>query len=333
MKQISLECETITPLFWGGADSRLVELRPPAFKGVLRFWWRAIRAFTAGYREKEAQIFGGGQGSKLKSAFTIRLDGQGLKDYTSTGKLPEHFCDVKGYKLNILEYLAYGTYDYKKGVGNIFNRHYIKPGYKFRLLIDLKGDMHCQDELLEALQVFFLFGALGAKSRNGFGNIALTDSNPSEYKPKLAALPDKNLLNKYLAQKEKPDFTAFSSHCKLFKTSKEYDSWHACLAALGTAYRECRLSLPLKERQYIGAPLIDQASRENIARLERHAKPYFLRVHRTNNKRYTGYILYLPSLYCTGLGGDAAGGSIDQQFAAACNKLNSGLARRLEVVI
>ncbi|WP_018084469.1 type III-B CRISPR module RAMP protein Cmr1 [Desulfurispora thermophila] len=332
MKQISLECETITPLFWGGADGRVVELRPPALKGILRFWWRAIRAFTAGYREKEAQIFGGGHGNKVKSAFTIRLDGQDVKNNSSLDKLPAHH-NVKGHKLNILEYLAYGTYDYKKGEGNIFNRPYIKPGYKFRLLIDLKGDMHCQDELLEALQVFFLFGALGARSRNGFGNIALTDSNPSEYKQKLMALPEKELIEKYLTQKEKPDFTAFSSHCKLFKTIKEYDTWDACLAALGFAYRECRLSLPLQERQYIGAPLIDQASKRNIARLERHAKPYFLRVHRTKNNRYTGYILYLPSLYCTGLSGNAAGESINQQFAGVCTKLNNELARRLEVVI
>ena len=31
-----------TPMFCGGANQREPELRLPSFKGVLRFWWRAL---------------------------------------------------------------------------------------------------------------------------------------------------------------------------------------------------------------------------------------------------------------------------------------------------
>ena len=31
-----------TPVFCGGAHRERAELRPPSFKGVLRFWWRAL---------------------------------------------------------------------------------------------------------------------------------------------------------------------------------------------------------------------------------------------------------------------------------------------------
>jgi len=34
----------ITPLFMAGADGKTPELRPPSFKGMMRFWWRAMRA-------------------------------------------------------------------------------------------------------------------------------------------------------------------------------------------------------------------------------------------------------------------------------------------------
>ena len=32
----------VTPIFCAGADQQLAELRIPSFKGVLRFWWRAL---------------------------------------------------------------------------------------------------------------------------------------------------------------------------------------------------------------------------------------------------------------------------------------------------
>jgi len=44
MYSVSFELETITPLFMAGADGITPELRPPSFKGMMRFWWRAMRA-------------------------------------------------------------------------------------------------------------------------------------------------------------------------------------------------------------------------------------------------------------------------------------------------
>jgi len=44
MYSVSFNLETITPLFMIGADGKTPELRPPAFKGMMRFWWSAMRA-------------------------------------------------------------------------------------------------------------------------------------------------------------------------------------------------------------------------------------------------------------------------------------------------
>jgi CRISPR-associated protein Cmr1 len=42
MEKITFECEIITPMFMYGGDGKTLELRPSEFKGMLRFWWRAL---------------------------------------------------------------------------------------------------------------------------------------------------------------------------------------------------------------------------------------------------------------------------------------------------
>lgn len=43
LKKITFEIETITPMFLAGAEQGKAELRAACLKGLLRFWWRAIR--------------------------------------------------------------------------------------------------------------------------------------------------------------------------------------------------------------------------------------------------------------------------------------------------
>jgi len=38
MKQITFECETVTPMFLAGADGKTPELRAPSIKEALRFY-------------------------------------------------------------------------------------------------------------------------------------------------------------------------------------------------------------------------------------------------------------------------------------------------------
>jgi CRISPR-associated protein Cmr1 len=40
---LTITLETVTPLFLGGADPRgAPELRPPAFRGAMRYWLREL---------------------------------------------------------------------------------------------------------------------------------------------------------------------------------------------------------------------------------------------------------------------------------------------------
>lgn len=64
-KTLTVTLETVTPLFLGGAELRSTpELRPPAFRGALRYWLRAALGGVigdnnlAGLHELESAVFG-----------------------------------------------------------------------------------------------------------------------------------------------------------------------------------------------------------------------------------------------------------------------------------
>ena len=40
--KIDVTYKVVTPMFCGGADIEKAELRIASFKGVLRYWWRAL---------------------------------------------------------------------------------------------------------------------------------------------------------------------------------------------------------------------------------------------------------------------------------------------------
>jgi CRISPR-associated protein Cmr1 len=64
-QQLVVQLETVTPLFLGGADPRgEPELRPPAFRGAMRYWFRAALGGVIGdsnldgLRKLEREVFG-----------------------------------------------------------------------------------------------------------------------------------------------------------------------------------------------------------------------------------------------------------------------------------
>lgn len=75
MEKITFTCETITPMFLAGADSRTPELRPPSIKGAMRFWWRALHGHLPlkQLKETESKIFGGTGRVQARSCFSIQI--------------------------------------------------------------------------------------------------------------------------------------------------------------------------------------------------------------------------------------------------------------------
>ncbi len=89
MHTTELELETVTPMFLRGHDNRTPELRPPPFKALFRYWWRATRAITNSddLREKEGEIFGN---TGKRSSLQIRIPGSTQLKIGDYQPLPHH---------------------------------------------------------------------------------------------------------------------------------------------------------------------------------------------------------------------------------------------------
>lgn len=349
MEKISFEIETITPMFLSGADQSKAELRPASIKGLLRFWWRALQAEKniENLKKREIEIFGGSGENVENSKFSIRISNtkniEGVRQ-----QFPQHNITVRtsrgSFNINILEYLAYGTFNYQRGRGNVFIRNYIPTNTKFNLEINFYENKYISD-VLTSLSLLFLFGGLGSRNRNGFGSFSILNSvilKNKNIKTDVSIIRDiiKNNLD------ELP-YPAFVKGTKLFKTKNYYDSWDKALAEIGKIYRGIRCGEILLEKKqfetkhnynkriYLGAPLIGD-TRNNKAFLDRHSKPYFIKISKEDN-RYVGYILYLPSQYCEGLINDINGRQIKHSYVNAefkniCNEFNLYLADKFDVV-
>jgi len=91
MQHIEFTCEVISPLILNGALGKDPELRPPAIKASLRYWWRALHGHLSiknldDLRNKENEIFGS---TKNRSSILIKVFHPVEEEiYTKTKLLP-----------------------------------------------------------------------------------------------------------------------------------------------------------------------------------------------------------------------------------------------------
>lgn len=162
MYKIVFHCRSITPLMIHGADNQSFELRPSSFKGMMRFWWRAVAPNIVGdenlskLRELENRYFGGAGETSKRSPVTVR---------TKQNEPP----DLKKFdpKKGSLRYLFYGV------EGSI--------QYPQTFKVILTG---WDKKALRIASYAFWFlanlGGIGAKSRRGGGNIIVDDVKDSD---------------------------------------------------------------------------------------------------------------------------------------------------------
>lgn len=349
IKKVSFDLEVITPMFLSGADGKTAELRPASIKGLLRYWWRAIQAEPdwKELRKRESKIFGASDEKVGGSSFSIRVAYDGILR-PKKNKFPDNLrykvpIEGKTFQINILEYLAYGTYEYERGVGNVFKREYYPPDTKFKLIFNFL-DETWKDEILRVMYVLNLFGGMGSRSRNGFGSINILNKN--EVFRDLAdrfsidkAYEEKN-LKKLIKSARITDYSAFSQGTKVFRAKSFFDEVFDSLANVGKIYRNARGSLERRhhfdKRQYIGTPL--EPPKENFKSfIDRHAKPYFIKIAKEYDK-YRAYILYLPSRYCIGLEKDRNNNridhmAVDNEFNRVCGEFNRLLSQNMDTLI
>lgn len=183
MKRITFTCETVTPMFLTGADSRTPELRSPSIKGVMRFWWRAMNGHLSlrELKEKESRIFGGTGNFQQRSSFTVRVIPQSVS--------------IGNYRL----------VPHKK-----FDSQAFSPGSLFDVTFTIEPTSDNHEEIsLEKLKALFFItcylGGFGKRVRRGMGsvNIIAIDND-------IKKIPAKIDLNSILELLQN-----FSSHYKI----------------------------------------------------------------------------------------------------------------------
>ncbi|WP_373500898.1 type III-B CRISPR module RAMP protein Cmr1 [Desulfococcus sp.] len=281
------EVEVVTPMFLGGANVNEAELRTPSLKGMLRFWWRATCGISdiQEMKKNEAKIFGD---TSYKAPFSAYIENVNhavpLLKNLPKGETFEVKSSKGTFRLGIIDYLAYGLRDQKKG----YLRQHFPVGTKFNVNFIFFNEEY-ENEVLKAFYSLVNFGGLGARSRNGFGCLSINANT----KPSITM---EGPLKSY---------SATSANSDLFIAPKtNYGQWQDALSAIGMVYKDARLSLEKRhiyeKRSLIGKPIVqDREANSN----QRHAKPYYLHVGKTASDHYYGQILYMPYKYMAGQDG------------------------------
>lgn len=223
-----------TPLFCGGASAKTAELRLPSFKGVLRFWWRALAWSRCNgnlnqIQQQEDLLFGsatGGQARVLMRLGSIgRLDVLGEKSVLTTARGQSKPVGMGA------RYLGYGLMEafdrHKVGLkAGQLSRAALRAPLEFQVQLRSRGlDSALQDSLLQALIALGTIGGMGSRSRKGYGSLVLQSLTLDGASPRLATDPEpwsapRNAIElagaiRALQQQANrvglPEYTAFSS--------------------------------------------------------------------------------------------------------------------------
>ena len=216
MKIVEATYQVITPLFLGGAnvEEKTPELRPPALKGLLRFWFRAValpqfNTWPAVW-EAERSLFGSTAG---QASFSLSVNNQSKFTVVPVGEQ---------WHKHGAAYLGYGVVDKGKTV-----RPYLKPDGSFTVRLVLKKGVPEQDItlLIQALKALGLFGGAGARSRKGFGSLSLKSlrlNGRETWCPPTDAASLCQVIREFFreigidrARKEIPAYTAFSPEARI----------------------------------------------------------------------------------------------------------------------
>lgn len=227
---IHLELETVTPVFAAGATPRRIDphtpIRPSAVRGALRQWFRATAvavlvprsggtsqdALIKELARLEAQVFGD---TERASPFAVLAP---TFPVTEQGAL-HHFPPGEPDRIRWagLRYLGYGLFEDKlKGAQAIADHR----RFDLRLALRRRGDREQADlrELLSATAWLWLnLGALGARSRRGFGAIRLYPGEHDGFvcREDLRVPPaDNRALASYLAAGKTWAWQAFYDHLR-----------------------------------------------------------------------------------------------------------------------
>ncbi len=249
-----------TPLFSGGADANRVELREPSFKGVLRFWWRAcawarFRGDLKTICDEEERVFGGPKLGRSCVAIRFVSPAPEEKGKKAQGEVLTDAAGRPGAAGRPVgagaRYLGYGLMHSDKNAKKDIKAAQLIRGtfaQPFDLTVELRLRELTDDQrelLLDALRALGTFGGMGARSRRGYGSLALVCLEGDDVDERVTSLADvrarmTRLRDLALDTSDGwPEYTALSPRSRLLIGPRGGDAITA-LNRLGMAYKEFR---------------------------------------------------------------------------------------------
>ena len=234
--------DIVTPMFLGGADQQAEHIRPASFKGLLRFWWRAVnwgkfrKKFTddaTALRElhkQEALLFGAAAGEEKGE----KVGGQGCFLMSVTQDTTKENLKKGGAQDAPTAYLlGMGLYH--------FQHHLLRNAIRGTFTVSLRFRINTKPEdrasVSEALTVLGLLGGLGSRTRRGMGSIQLIKlEGVDSFTIPQDLATYKAILNDLVTKgcDAQPPFTAFSPKARWSFLRKPSED--KVLSALGSEF-------------------------------------------------------------------------------------------------
>jgi len=315
MKQVTFTLRTLTPLFLAGADQTSAELRAPTFRGLMRYWYRALIGGIVGANKEtlplvmkaETAIFGA---TDIGSHISIRI--------SEASKDPQRFRRESYSRENVSgrDYLLWSMAASGKGERYKPDRLLFPKDTIFRVTLSSKGDD--DTKLQQAIVAFWLLthlGGIGSRSRRCAGSVTVDDNIDGDAnKTGLTFAPPENredlqhqisegikitqkLARESLPANSLPSVTQTTFDALAQKTCSIWilhnDNWRTpdtAMRAIGSNLQTYRSDLPLQSRTVFGLPLMGVENRL------RHASPLLLRIVELQKGKYAG----LAVLFKTG---------------------------------
>ena len=177
LTEIEATYRVVTPLFCAGADQRRAEIRLPSFKGVLRFWWRALAwsRLTGDLKkiqQEEDALFGSADGGQ--SSVLMRLIPDGDPVAVEVGKVLKIGKNVVGDGVRYLGYGVMESFDGRNTKAGRLSRACLNAPFEFTVQMRGRDLTHQQlDSLRNSLIALGTLGGMGAKSRKGYGSLVI----------------------------------------------------------------------------------------------------------------------------------------------------------------
>ena len=290
MPQITFQVKVLTPLFLAGADQTQAELRAPTFRGLMRYWYRALAGGvvgtnSAGFQQVmayEKETFGA---TDTGSPVAVRVSNsstsprshqkEGNTRKTATGK----------------DYLLWSLAENNHRPARLF----FPQNATFQVTLSDRGSN--TTTLQSSIASFWLLthlGGVGSRSRRCAGSLSATIAKTDVAIPKgmrfdiPTSIPDlKNQLSDGIkaAQGLIHGTTALSSGlapfdtispntCSIWIVQDKVRPWNSvdeALRTLGDDLQYYRGGIDLQERRVFGLPLKDVSNK-------RRASPLLLRI-------------------------------------------------------